>query len=384
MRRLTPLALLFALTSVGATRSGSSIVSSDLIVHEWGTFTSIAGQDGAAVRWSPLDGAQDLPCFVDRHPLCVKCMLTGTVRMETPVLYFYAPHDTAVRVGVEFPEGVITESYPTAVTPAPIQINLATPLLRGSAKWSEVMVQPGEAEAFPSEDGKSHYYAARDTDAAPLTSGSQHEKFLFYRGLGQFQPPLRASVKPDGSVDVSNPDGTPLGDLILFENRGGSTAYEVVHVGASAVTSPALVLEGESVTPTAELERILIAHGLYAKEAKAMIATWRDSWFEEGTRLIYIAPRAAVDAILPLTIDPKPAAIERVFVGRIELPTAATLRDVRSALLKDDRTILTRYGRFLRPFAERILAESSPADATLLQQNLRAAATWMAAPVRCR
>lgn len=36
-------------------------------VHEWGTFTSIAGMDGGAVGWTPLSGRDDLPCFVDRN-----------------------------------------------------------------------------------------------------------------------------------------------------------------------------------------------------------------------------------------------------------------------------------------------------------------------------
>src|ERR687884_2381827 len=35
-----------------------------LVVHEWGTFTSIAGRDGVALEWRPLNGASDLPKFV--------------------------------------------------------------------------------------------------------------------------------------------------------------------------------------------------------------------------------------------------------------------------------------------------------------------------------
>jgi hypothetical protein len=40
----------------------------DLVVHEWGTFTSIAGRNGTAVDWRPLDGASDLPKFVYNRP----------------------------------------------------------------------------------------------------------------------------------------------------------------------------------------------------------------------------------------------------------------------------------------------------------------------------
>src|ERR1700687_2636880 len=68
-----------------------------LVVHEWGTFTSIAGKDGIALEWRPLNGSSDLPKFVYtiqdakkglRHP-SYKADLTARMRMETPVLYFY-------------------------------------------------------------------------------------------------------------------------------------------------------------------------------------------------------------------------------------------------------------------------------------------------------
>ncbi len=64
--------------------------STGLTVHEWGTFTSIAGADGAAAEWLPQAGPSDLPCFVERNRFNIKGRLSGTVRMETPVLYFYA------------------------------------------------------------------------------------------------------------------------------------------------------------------------------------------------------------------------------------------------------------------------------------------------------
>ena len=37
-----------------------------LNVHEWGTFTSVAGENGTAMTWQPFGGPTDLPCFVDR------------------------------------------------------------------------------------------------------------------------------------------------------------------------------------------------------------------------------------------------------------------------------------------------------------------------------
>src|SRR5580698_1794586 len=86
-----------------------------LTVHEWGTFTSVAGEDGSAIVWDALGGKEDLPAFVnDVGYRCFKWRLTGTVRMETPVLYFYSPREVTASVKVQFPHGVISEWYPKA------------------------------------------------------------------------------------------------------------------------------------------------------------------------------------------------------------------------------------------------------------------------------
>src|SRR5450432_408555 len=75
--------------------------SADLTVHEWGTFTSIAGHGGQGVMWEPLDGSTDLPNFVEHlRSAQTKAGLQGTVRMETPVFYVSAPTEITVSVGV--------------------------------------------------------------------------------------------------------------------------------------------------------------------------------------------------------------------------------------------------------------------------------------------
>ncbi len=85
-----------------------------------------------------------------------------------------------------------------------------------------------------------------------------------------------------------------------------------------------------------------------------MVATWTDSWFEEGTRLFYVLTEDAVDAILPLRVTPRPAHTVRVFVGRLEVITPSLLQDVESAVRANDRHALARHARFLHPIADRI------------------------------
>jgi len=75
-----------------------------LVAHEWGTFTSVASENGDPVSWLPLSGSSDLPCFVYRlGGGNVKSSFSGTVRMETPVVYFYAPRPMTLSVRVGFP-----------------------------------------------------------------------------------------------------------------------------------------------------------------------------------------------------------------------------------------------------------------------------------------
>ena len=56
------------------------------------------------------------------------------------------------------------------------------------------------------------------------------------------------------------------------------------------------------------------------------------------------------------------------FVGRMELVTAATKREVKDAIAGNDRATLAQYARFLRPIADRILADSAPADRAGLER----------------
>jgi hypothetical protein len=381
----TAFVLVTVLAAAGFARSAAPSADG-LVVHEWGTFTSVAGVDGQAVEWRPLSGPSDLPCFVTMlSPLAIYKTATGstqlsairaTVRMETPVLYFYGPREQTVSVNVRFPQGLITEWYPRAEVPAvnaPIRLTQQT----GQIDWKQVTITPGANPAFLVEDGASHYYAARATDAAPVRVGGDAEKFLFYRGLASFQVAIAARSIGDRTLVLENA-AAPVRGLLLFENRGGRMGYRVLDrlEGAAQVTAPDLKHDFASLRR--ELESLLVAHGLYPREAAAMVETWRDSWFEEGTRLLYIVPPAMVDEILPLRITPAPERVTRVFVGRLEIFTPATLRDVERAIRATDLKTLVKYGRFIDPIVGVIQAQGGlAADAD--QRRIDAALRLVAA-----
>jgi hypothetical protein len=316
----------------------------------------------------------------------------GTVRMETPVIYFYAHEDLTVSVGVDFQEGVITDWFPApTVKPNAIAVAPGGPSVFSRISWKNVHVSPGAAPDFPRESATSHYYAARDTDASSLLAGPESERFLFYRGVGQFAPPLNARVQDDGSVVVVSAGAWPVGAVVAFENRGGRMAHRLYRdIGWEQTLAP-LALEDESEGPAADLASILTASGLYQKEAEAMVRTWRDSWFEEGARLFYIAPTEVVNGTLPLTISPSPSSVARVFVGRVELVTPETKRDVAHGLQISNAAVIRAYGRFLDPIADRILAETPGIDRPVFARNLAAATAHLGAltlvpsqPVSCR
>ena len=351
-------------------------VANDLTVHEWGTFTSVAGPDGQAVEWLPLTGSTDLPSFVEHfRDGQFKCGLGGTVRMETPVLYFYSPRETTVSVKVSFSKGFITEWYPhaSAVEPAVVRPQDNSD---GSIRWDRVRLVPGSHVAFPSPNGDNHYYAARNTSATPLRvkarGGDQDEKFLFYRGVSSAAMPLAARLTAEGKVLVQNLGTDEIPGVILIESRGGKLGYRVAGSlrDQALVDPPPLTAAADSMLK--DLESILIDRGLYVDEARAMIATWRNSWFEEGSRLLYILPAQAVSAILPLTVTPAPGSTVRVFVARLELVTPATEGAVGQAFAAHDKPALDKYRRFLEPILHAMLAnaQADPARTQELRRYL--------------
>ncbi len=357
--------------------------SNGLVVHEWGTFTTVAGEDGQAVQWLPLGGPTDLPCFVhyfqnrriklgtswgpDLTYDTARTGMKGTVRMETPVLYFYTSQPTVVDVSVRFRRGLFSEWYPSAdVEQLGWYQNILTAAeeTSGIITWKGVRVQPGDGAtataAFRTEHGQSHYYAARATDAAPVQANGEREKFLFYRGVAGFAPPISAKLESNGSVTVTNLAGAgadakaEIPSVILFTKRGEQLGYRVQDAVREETVLAPPALDGTFASLRQTLERMLIAQGLYPKEAAAMIDTWRNSWFENGTRLFYIVPTSSVERVLPLKITPQPTSTVRVFVGRMDVIEPADITAVQTALATHNRATLERYGRLLGPITDRI------------------------------
>lgn len=362
------LAILIGITiKLRHTSNATASKEARLVVHEWGTFTSIAGKGGVALEWRPLNGSTDLPKFVHtmqdddglRHGP-TKADLSALVRMETPVLYFYTDREMDITAEVKFPKGKITEWYPQARS------------VDAGINWGRLKLAPGAEFNLPADYSDNHYYAARETDAAPVQvcgSGGkpgEQEKFLFYRGVGSFDLPLSVKLTND-RLNLRNLGKEEISHLIVFENRNGRVGYRLIDNLSGETSSERPQLDKSLDALIRDLKQSLISSGLYEKEADAMIKTWRDSWFEAGMRVFYILPRATTDATLPLKIDPQPAELVRVLVGRTEVitpemekavKTQVSLLNNASPRIRDRaRLAIQKLGRFYEPTLRRIVED---------------------------
>ena len=380
--------------------------SDQFTAHEWGTFTSVQGADGVALEWNPLIKT-DLPGFVHNRAvrqgdlpgvLLLNALGKGAMpsytRMETPVIYFYSDRERTADVRVSFPQGRITEWYPQATRLGPYATtNLPELPLAGRSfiEWAGVKILPPDTKEISAgkllrEKGGSHYYEAREVDAnfvrvnvPSAKNGAEYERDLFYRGVGFFQGPLTLKLQESGrELRLSTKNAEPLTDLFVLTVRQGQARYQKLdRVAANA--DRAVQIERKPFAPLSEVRpqimremaAALVAQGLYAKEAEAMVNTWKDQWFEEeGTRVLYLLSRAWTDRTLPLEITPAPKNVVRVMVGRAELITPEAERELsRQVTLysQGDDTVKLQavrqvrtlgLGRFLEPATRKMLGQA--------------------------
>lgn len=354
--------VLAAVTLIAASLNLRAAAPEPFVVHEWGTFTSMQAGAGTQLRWSPTLRT-DLPGFVYSRPngrnglrnvslleTGDKGSIAGYLLMETPVIYFYSEGARDVNVRVDFPKGVVTEWYPRATHVGP-HIPMAGATLDEAAtskiEWRGVKVLPRQTTEITADQlirvrgdaHTDHYYAARETDANFVrvkgAAGAEHERDLFYRGVGFEEAPLNLAVDTDeNTLRLFTNSTEPLTDLFVVTVRNGKLRYQT----ADRVTSDQgleLSFDARPFEPLAaareKLKKEMVAalerQGLYAKEARAMVNTWQNLWFaSEGTRVLYLLPQAWTDKTLPLQVSPRPDRIVRVMVGRSELVVPAEAR----------------------------------------------------------
>jgi hypothetical protein len=353
-----------------------------VIVHEWGTFTSLQDENGKALGGINVDD-EPVPNFV--HGAGFVHDLTGvyaynfglppypptkgwrpadqdvTMRLETPVLYFYPPKDAPAKtslpltVHVDFHGGLLSQFYPYAETNG-FPSNMSNPqqeihLADCTSGLTWTVTHFGSAQEPPETPNKV-WTTPREVSAPEIEvkgngwnqSGGQEdtaeaEHFLFYRGVGHLDSPLHISsterLTPLSAGPICiNPEPYPE----TFKSKGwladiradGScafTALPAISIPEKAAWKPngcrfntSDFSPGNLTKLQASMQAALVKAGLYPDEASAMLRTWELSYFKSpGLRFFYIVPRAWVDKTLPLKITGASVDITRVMVGRIEL-----------------------------------------------------------------
>jgi hypothetical protein len=343
-------------------------------VHEWGTFTSLQDEKGRAIGGINTDD-EPVPAFVHRlenfnilppgdipqsfFKGVPTCHPDVNMRLETPVIYFYPPKsETGIRtadVHVTFHGGWLTEFYPGADADAPglLACTNGFPRLLSSSEskleWNDLKI----GGDWPVTSTAEHVWTSPRAVQSALvqTTNGESEKFLFYRGVGHINAPLKISrdansgellfrsqleelpinkpleirsiwlvdIKPGGKIAFRSPP-----PLSLEDNPNKILAH-----------TPAVFTSGDFSAGNLEklkmsLQAALISEGLFADEAQALLNTWELSYFKSpGRRVFFLVPREWTDFYLPLEIS-RPADINRVMVGRIELVTP----EQRLALMK--------------------------------------------------
>jgi hypothetical protein len=321
--------------------------ASPLTVHEWGTFTSFQDAEGTTIAGINVDD-EPVPWFVHRLGAleafgpgnlparwsqgAPSCHPEVTMRLETPVLYFYPPSDwsaAAFDVQASFVGGWLTEYFPAATADRGDFPKTLDAQARGSLLWKQVRLDP-DAKLLLHDTTYRVWLAPRKVNATVVSTPQtrEAEKYLFYRGVGHVDSPLTFRGR-DGAVDITlRGDESRLTTLprvwLVEVLPDGRVRHQTLQAGgrsmsAAAFAPPAAGMKSSLDGLRRELADALTAQGLFADEAAAMLETWKLSYFEsQGLRAFFLLPQAWTDAHLPLSIS-TPAEVTRVMVGRVEL-----------------------------------------------------------------
>lgn len=344
--------------------------ASAMEVHEWGTFTVLSGSHGIQVPWyASFSDLARLPAFVS--PGIGSKAGLAKIRMETPVLYFYPERRQEVTVDVTFTGGTITETFPHSVG-GKIEFDPGTMFMSVPGHWTGTLLPPTDKAAvagipaIPETDHSEPYGAAREVPDAWIFQSDlkeipglqnqpqfpQQEKFIFYRGAGGAEIPIRTAMAGD-TATVTNYSNGSLAFGVALRVRGGKASWVQIPAIPAAPAGDEPAMNSSQVTfPQADRhldeveselagvwKKSLAEDGLTTAEASAMVETWRKTWFREnGDRILSLVPQATVDAMLPLKITPAPEKTVRVFVARIEM--LAPEREERLVdLLNSDKAV---------------------------------------------
>src|SRR4051812_2216077 len=199
--------------------TGGAALGADLVIHEWGTITTVhdfAGQPQARLKKTTVDDV--LPDFVHRfepehtrhdptRQFAKSPLVPGrpdvTMRLETPVIYFHPPagkpYEQPIDVTVRFRGGILNEFYPAAeaavqvdtdrvqdkqaagVLPPAWNFDMLNNYVVSSLSWRGLRLH--DTVVAPLTDNPI-WLAPREVQAGSvfLPEAGEGERYVFYRG----------------------------------------------------------------------------------------------------------------------------------------------------------------------------------------------------------
>lgn len=304
-----------------------------------------------------------------------------TVKMETPVVYFYSKEEREANVKVDFPNGTISQWYPERQkgeeAPGMEKLDFKTPY-KGWIEWDCKVLDENTEKTIntKAELETNTWTAPRETDANLVESpNGEIEKFLFYRGIGNFETTVSLSFEEE-QLKIKNTSTETIPYLFVYEKwdnqdpvvwwTGGMDGQATKKISAPTAGMSETELEKKFI----EFTGALVKEGLYEKEAASMLKTWHESYFNSyGIKVFWIVPRSITNKVLPIEVTPTPTELERVIVGRSEILTP----QFEAQLVKDIHHNPTNKwinDRYYLAYQERVDELTTPVGTDVLEATM--------------
>lgn len=224
---------------------------------------------------------------------------------------------------VEIPRGLATGWYPPVRQWEP-----GIPVGAVADSGLNWRLEPTAGDEATPPDADGLWSSTREiSEARTVESDGDAEHFAGFEGVGTFEPPLHVSHHGD-DFELHNPSDATVPQSFLIKHRDGGQyvlalgpipAEHTYDFSPAPKESP-LPVESQRSAVHSLLAEGLVDAGLSEDEATAYLQGHEDSLLDEpGDRLVYVAPRDWTEQWLSTDVDPAPAELTEVVVGRIEL-----------------------------------------------------------------
>jgi|GEM_PF-2048821 len=229
--------------------------------------------------------------------------------VKAPVIYFYGsvPKNIVLSLGISPEKMTVSEPGFTEINKRP--------------SWK---IKP-----YNAEKDKSALSCWTDPGATPILANDYACDYIFYEAEVSYENRVRL-LKEGDSIGFQNSGKYPVHDLIYIIGYPGAEngvllAYYIPLLGPSETVWP----EPATIPSETEIKGKMVSSGLTEGAASAFLAEWwpvltlkqekeeAGPWFQEGSLITsifaYRLSQKEVDELLPISVEPKPEKMARVW-----------------------------------------------------------------------